>query len=688
MSLQVSTTEIAPQHLRSGAAPLGNAATAPYNFVPLPEAVITVIRETELAGAESDAARDALLGAALPPHDRYVEKHYSGHIDVILVTRSPIFVRAPLSMAEFAANDKGDYADGSSPEKDKPPEFARLAKNKAEFFNTQGANMPSIPGSSLRGMLRAIVEIAAHGKIQPVGDQNLFFRTVQPSAIGDAYRGRLNSDTVGAGFLVRNGEGYAIAPCLMARVPRTLLANDFADLYDHSPPNRTPKWDGTLWKQHQRVWVILSANGRFVDRIFSEPMPHAREGVVVFTGDVPGKLKEFVFLIPADDADTWIRIPDAQLSRFHDEDQMTRWQRSAFPMDEPKKKARKQNGWLIDEPELGDEPLFFLREGNALTFFGRAGMFRLPYVNRPVDLVTSPRASDGIDLAEAIFGFIGSDNAGDAPAAGRAQKRAIGAYASRVSVTEAVLLPDQENIWWTATAITPRILATPKPTSFQHYLTQSQTGIRRLNHYDTDGGVGIRGHKIYWHRGIPSRGDVTEPEPIEATDSQHTQIRPVRPGLRFRFRVYFDNLKSYELGALAWAIILPGPEGNDYCHSIGMGKSLGLGAVKLTPEIALVDRRSRYQKLFESPTNTIWRTGEELTTRDFVAGFERMVLRALESVSNQPSPARLRDVPRMQRLFALLEWRNPDTKIRRKLTMGLADFRQRLVLPDALDALM
>ena len=63
-----------------------HAAKAPYNFVPLPETVITVDPES------------------LPDQDRYYPQpgHYSGWIDCELTTASPLYVRAALEEDAFA----------------------------------------------------------------------------------------------------------------------------------------------------------------------------------------------------------------------------------------------------------------------------------------------------------------------------------------------------------------------------------------------------------------------------------------------------------------------------------------------------------------------------------------------------------------------------------------------------------
>lgn len=50
--------------------------------------------------------------------------------------------------------------------------------------------------------------------------------------------------------------------------------------------------------------------------------------------------------------------------------------------------------------------------------------------------------------------------------------------------------------------ITPSILASPKPTTFQHYLVQTSDEKPELKHYASQPNQDtvIRGHKLYWHK--------------------------------------------------------------------------------------------------------------------------------------------------------------------------------------------
>ena len=175
-------------------------AHAPYNFVPLPEKIIAAV----------DSVDD------LPDHDEYDRTLHSGYFDVMLTTRSPLYIRGPVPAKDFPRQEQDSKV-----------------KNKPEFFHTGDEQTPVIPASSLRGMLRGLLEIVSYGKMQWVSEKQLFFRTVDRTTIGDHYRERMG-DHVETGFLYRQGDRYSIRVCSMARVRRSILGN----LYS-SP---SPQW--------------------------------------------------------------------------------------------------------------------------------------------------------------------------------------------------------------------------------------------------------------------------------------------------------------------------------------------------------------------------------------------------------------------------------------------------------------
>jgi CRISPR-associated protein (TIGR03986 family) len=159
-----------PKHKDPGGK--NRVARAPYNFVPLPDKILTI----------DDASSQ-------PLHDRYDPNLLTGRLSCRLTTASPLYVRAAQKLEEYRKGDKGE-----------PP---------SEFFYGETEETLLIPGSSLRGMLRTMVEVISQSRLAPVTDKKLFYRSMESTSMGDAYRGRMK-DKVRAGFYHNNGNLYPV----------------------------------------------------------------------------------------------------------------------------------------------------------------------------------------------------------------------------------------------------------------------------------------------------------------------------------------------------------------------------------------------------------------------------------------------------------------------------------------------
>jgi len=163
---------------------------------------------------------------------------------------------------------------------------------------------------------------------------------------------------------------------------------------------------------------------------------------------------------------------------------------------------------------------------------------------------------------------------------------------------------------------------------------------------------------------------------MERMVKQYTRVMPVKPGVKFTIRIYFENLKDEELGALLWVLILPGKKG-----TVGMGKPLGMGTVKIVPELNLMERKSRYMKLMQ---NDIWYQGDVVnkSPEQLMKAFESKILEAIDPTDKKNAGC-LADTGRSRRLLKMLEWPGPP----RESTgyMELSSFRDRRVLPDPLE---
>lgn len=617
-------------------------ATAPYNFVPLPERVFTVAEGIKVNGE---------MIKPWEMHDRFVPGTYSGWIDLAIETLTPLYIRGAVSAG----------ADGNWDHRD-----ARL---RPEPYKASDGT-PAIPGSSLRGMVRSLVELLSFSKIEPVTEKKPFFRTLAKNRIGREYRARMaraGQKPSGGILTVRDGS-VSISPREVVRVSRSKLKGQ---VQIPNAPNSTPPWP----EQHGPCWVKLKDGSDAVDEIIvGKDCPAStgwRRGTLVLTGNAPRKMREFVFLDPGGPTPDDVVVPEPIWKRFHDEDQITQWQERAFPRNQaPQGSRRRAAGHLCDR-----EPVFFLTDSDrvcgenpaGLVFLGRAGMFRFPYDRSPADLVPAALRTASLDLAEAMFGKVGRQ----------------ATIKGRVQVEDAVATAGGPD--WFESTLVPQILSAPKPTTFQHYLTQNgRRGEEQLTTYLEGDHTTIRGHKAYWHRWDDGNGisQVKETNGHESlleelqqatpSDTQHTIIRPVKAGITFSGRVRFENLTDLELGALLEALQLP----DGCCHRLGMGKPLGLGSVRITSRLQLVDRAARYGTWHASGVQE-----NEDGSRFRSAFVAAMLWHARASnetlLTNQQG---LRQIGRLDALYQILTWSSRPAPAATGY-MDLKCFSKRRVLP-------
>jgi len=637
-----------PQHVTPRNS--GRQATSPYNFVPLPEGIFLPDEEPFKA------------------HDRCDPARLHGTIELELYTETPLYIRCAYPPSE----------------EDQDP---LSSAERQQFYHHGDRDKPVLPGTSLRGMLRSLVEIlsyarptrrSAPGEAVRIYDTSLMHRAVadQQTPVGQEYnarflqsrpsRGNRRSFTyphpnVRGGYLERDGSDWQIRPA------REIKGSTFVRVKTHVLEERgIPQRENTtqdVWVRPQPVAHHPSSRVDLwyarTDDISTRQTPGWERGALVCSGPMGTRHMHTVVYGP-DPAAKPVNIPRAMWAQFAADRDLHR-------------------GIACRKITKPGDPLFYLLdEQGQLVFLGPTLFFRVPYTTATCDFIPASvmgGEAEKLDLAEALFGTVNGERDLD--------NAHTGAHRGRVSVDDALLhavtgggspfFPGEGTRY-------PAILSTPKPTSFQHYLTQDdgngdQHRLRSYSERDRGKAV-LRGTKLYWHRGGPGSRELLTQRPRQHV-SQYTAIRPVRPGVVFRGRIRFENLSALELRALLYAVELP----RSCRHRLGMGKPHGMGSVRIQSQVTLIDPALRYSALSAIGRVSPEEQGERLQAareafRSKIVAFYNMTVTS----PHVPPEAEVWKIPRLGELRHLLKWEGRPPRARTEY-QALSRFRARPVLP-------
>ncbi len=672
-----------PKHIKNITDPQ-RIAKAPYNFVELPAKVV----EAELP---------------LPEGDRYHPDRHTGRIECTLTTKSQLYTRCGWSPEDFAKySEPPTHKTKEERERWEKEEKAKWEKERREilaaFFSYPGSNLAAISGSSIRGMLRTLIEIVSFGKIDRVSEQQrFFFRAVaadKDDPLKEEYKKYVTPKNIKAGYLLEKADGWFIrpampvdeAPFVWVKEDKLLSISDFIPMSNLS--HYKPKYFMNISFQD----IYTKNTRRFAGQVSSNCTTYKYQGVVVTSGNMleggnnPGDLKRQNHCI--------IREPNAKAEAIPISEDAIQDYYSALTPFQKKDPPFDQNKGVLKNGRC----IFYChpQAGQPVTLFGQSPNFRIPYCHQgngkastardfiPDFLKDSKDKPAITDIAEAIFGFVRRDKQPE----GMEQSRA-----GRVFISDGILNPHQEEKVQQSLNQEPKtiLLSSPKPTTFQHYLVQSQeTGAKKsqLKHYastppkDTEPGkTVIRGHKLYWHK--PAHIEVPD-----ASDTQTSLIKPIDEGINFSFIIYFENLSKVEIGALLWVLMIS--ENEKYCFSIGMGKPLGMGAIKVKiDELRFGDRTQRYNTLFTDNKN--WDRGEKANTdselKDCRKAFEDYVLKNIHENDHPEGrkATKLDELPRIEMLLAMLQCEGiQNSQDAEYMTIEPNEYKERRVLPTPL----
>jgi len=198
---------------REDTSPSIQFACAPYNFVPLNEKVVPAEK--------------------VPEFNKYYKDRFTGYIDLEIETLTPLYIRDSLTMDEY--------------KKKAEEESAGKTYINPNFFSPGG--LIRIPGSSLRGMIRTLVEIMSFGKFQFFDDKRLYFRFLADKhrVLREHYRQRAGN--VKAGVHIKKGyRKYVIKPSTFNKIKDTSKVEEIVEVeggwkvYSGSMPKKKHNW--------------------------------------------------------------------------------------------------------------------------------------------------------------------------------------------------------------------------------------------------------------------------------------------------------------------------------------------------------------------------------------------------------------------------------------------------------------
>lgn len=549
---------------------------APYNFVPLENKAFYPSWANHIS------------------QDIPFEDGVSGSIEYKITSETPIFVR-----------------NGYTDRKDPDTKFSQTPNG--QYF---------IPGTSIKGEIRNVLEILSFGKMTQVQDARFGIRDLSNNPEGRFYRQIIQN--VHCGWLYKQlaedgSEEYLINDCgepgrispeqidnlcktnltqfgLQFSIDRNNADKDteeylrsayykYKEILKLNLTDVNKQLDDIEYSLHNRFSGSYDNYGKFITNLDS----NGRSGSIVVTGQSSrreqrynrqldrlkweGKYYEFVFF----ESNTNEKVESQIIDDF---------------ITIHKNNYDYKNIWKRYLNEGKRVPVFFMRrngDAGPIDAIGLAYMFRIPTANLikgaiPIELQSNRRK----DLAECIFGTA---------------KESLGQLKGRVNISHAFACgtPNKCNPVTT-------VLGSPKPSYGPLYASNGTWN---------DANAQIKGRKRY-----PVRTTLLPPN--EGTDSQTCKFIPLDQGTSFKGRITFHNLKECELGALIAALTFNGhPE---CCHSIGEAKPLGYGKVKISIDklsvISIKDIFAKTDDPTQQGTDYYFNKFKDVMTENIGTGWE------------------------------------------------------------------
>ena len=461
-------------------------------------------------------------------HDIPFSDGESGTIKFTITSHTPIFIR------------NGHSKKDKEEKNDKYLSFSHRLKadGSKEYF---------IPATSIKGMVRNVLEIMSFSRLKTEND--IFpFRDMTHHT----YKSEVAQNSqIKTGWLQKEGDKWAIYNCQSEKIERYLIEKklDIRGLTNIAAPEKYTLLEKPHCKYHFVFdkEIIKYFNGREVSlgNLYKFNDKGNFIGSLVFAGHINNKHREWIFGIG--DKNNAYTVTDNLIKKFEEIDnklgEKTLWQ------------YFKKNKWSAI-------PVFFCADkNNNISHFGLSRLYKMTntkYLNElePLKSYYERTKPYQMDLAETMFGTVAdTDN-----------KK--GEYRNKFTLKGRVFFGHAKIEKMGEGSIREKIvvLSSPKASYFPFYLQKKQT-------YLNDATLsGFKKYPIHAY---------TKPSLLnDENDDIESIIKPLPCQTEFSCKVSFHNLKKVEIGGLLSAITLHG-NNNSFFHSIGSGKPLGYGKIRI-----------------------------------------------------------------------------------------------------------
>lgn len=515
-------------------------------------------------------------------HDVPFEDGLCGEFEAIITAQSPIFVKDGIGQEEAKA-----YFDD------------KRGQIKPFRFNHDSQGRFFIPGSSVKGMTSNVLEVLGFGYLgRKVNDVRYAIRDFSTNQ--DIYSPSVISKQVSGGWLKMGedekylfSEGGPIRRIKHSEIEREYRIRGFAATGDKKSakskfdklPETNPAGRFKSYKNKTGTTICeFDENGTI-------------EGRVVVTGQPSDKKKkEFIFT----ESDNWKPVPDEVIKNFF----------FAYYDHDKNQQSDDWKHWKAELDRGNKIPIFYRRseksekEKAPIKDMGLSMLYKIVYNNSVVESINHYQKNHDRDLAETIFGFIDKKDG----------------LKGRVHFGHAYAVNPPEEL-----NEAKEVLAGPKASYYPNYIRQDKT----TGPYNTfmNEQPEISGWKRYPVH--PAGAPPKQNPPPQDNEKIVTRFRPLAAGAKFKLTVRYHNLKSIELGALLSALTFHSTP-NTF-HSLGMGKPLGYGKVKLDVQM---DDKERHLQSFECYMNA--ELGYTLPEWHILPQVQELVTMAQEHQTDKP----------------------------------------------------